>query len=480
MKYYLWVIGCQYNEWDGARLRHSLDSLGLQESSDKEADAIVIVACSVRQTAVDRIFGHVKNWNHNTDHNNTDLNTDNPKTSKNKNSNGIIEQLNNGKLILITGCVLDTDKKKFTEKGIQFFNSGDFETLKKMIVCHSEPFSFVQGKLREESDICVIPSEVEGSSYGKILRFTQDDSPKNLTPNNLKNYPPNACSYVPIMIGCNNFCSYCAVPYVRGRERSRSMEEIIADVKSIIKYHSSQKGDLPAGKAGSYSMDFSADKPASKSKIEIILLGQNVNSYSITDRSVIPHLMRNPLIVPACRQGRDSRRSLSRALTRGGNDKHEISDFTRLLMILNNLDGDFKIGFISNHPKDMSNDIIEAVATLPKIKKQIHLPLQSGSDKILKAMNRPYTTKQYLQIVKNLKFKIQNLKLTTDVIVGFPGESKADFQKTVKIMKKVNFKQAYINKYSPRVGTAAFKLGDPIPWSEKQRRWRVLNNIANK
>jgi len=128
----------------------------------------------------------------------------------------------------------------------------------------------------------------------------------------------------------------------------------------------------------------------------------------------------------------------------------------------------------------MTDDVIEAIASLPKVKKEVHLPLQSGSDKILKAMNRPYTARQYLKIVENLKLKIKNLKLTTDVIVGFPGENEKDFQKTAEIFKKVQYSQAYINKYSPRAGTAAFSLGDPIPWSEKQRRWHVLNNIVHK
>jgi tRNA-2-methylthio-N6-dimethylallyladenosine synthase len=147
---------------------------------------------------------------------------------------------------------------------------------------------------------------------------------------------------------------------------------------------------------------------------------------------------------------------------------------------LNKIPGDFKISFTSNHPKDMTEDIIEAVATLPKIKKEIHLPLQSGSDKILKAMNRPYTSEQYLKLIENCKSKIKNLVLTTDIIVGFPGETEEDFQKTIEVCKKANFNLAYINKYSPRKGTAAYKLGDPIPWKEKKRRWSILDKMINK
>ncbi|PIP51067.1 tRNA (N6-isopentenyl adenosine(37)-C2)-methylthiotransferase MiaB, partial [Candidatus Berkelbacteria bacterium CG23_combo_of_CG06-09_8_20_14_all_41_73] len=154
--------------------------------------------------------------------------------------------------------------------------------------------------------------------------------------------------------------------------------------------------------------------------------------------------------------------------------------FAKLLKILNDLPGEFKIRFLTNHPKDMTDDVINAIATLPKIKKEIHLPLQSGSDKILKAMNRPYTAEEYLRLVKSLKSKVHKVKITTDIIVGFPGETEENFQKTVEVCKKVGFDLAYINKYSPRKGTAAYKLGDPIIWAEKQRRWRILNELINK
>jgi len=127
----------------------------------------------------------------------------------------------------------------------------------------------------------------------------------------------------------------------------------------------------------------------------------------------------------------------------------------------------------------MTDDIIEAVATLPKIKKEIHLPLQSGSDKILKLMNRPYTIKQYLEIVDKIRKANPKIKITTDVIVGFPGEDEKEFQDTLGVFKKVGYRMAYINKYSPRAGTAAYKLGDPISWKEKQRRWHKLNKILS-
>jgi len=364
MKYFLFILGCQYNEWDGARLRYFLDANGLRESSEKDADLIVVVACSVRQTAIDRIFGKLKNWTH------TDL-------SHRKGTEG---NKTKSKRVIITGCVLKNDIKKFEERFVTIIKPGDFESLTQY--------------LNSNFDI------KKATNYQLLA---------------------TSCSYVPIMTGCNNFCSYCAVPYTRGREKSRPFDDVIFDVKKLI----------------------------SSGHKKIMLLGQNVNSYKLNNKPKI------------------------------NNDKLK-SDFTKLLEKINGLDGDFEISFTSNHPKDLSDDIIHAVSKLSKIKKEIHLPLQSGSDKILKAMNRPYSKNQYMKIVEKIRSIDPKIDITTDVIVGFPGETKKDFEETVAVFKKVDFKQAFVNKYSPRSETMAFKLGDPIKWSEKQSRWRVLNDIANK
>jgi tRNA-2-methylthio-N6-dimethylallyladenosine synthase len=336
MKYHLSIFGCQYNEWDGARIKYLLDQLGFVESTAKDAEIIVMLACSVRKSATDRVFGQVENWKE--------------------------------KIVLIGGCLLGTDKKRFMDRGVKIFDSNDL------------------------------------SSLAKILPKPPRKQNDNFTAKQFN----NSTNYVPIMIGCNNFCSYCAVPYTRGRELSRPFNEVMSDVNELIE----------------------------KGKKEITLLGQNVNSYKF--------------------------------------------DFVKLLRNINDLPGDFMISFMSNHPKDMNDEVIKAVAELSRIKKEIHLPLQSGSDRILKAMNRPYTAKEYFKLVNKIKSKIKSVKLTTDIIVGFPGETEDDFQKTLELMKKINFAQAFVNKYSPREGTAAFSLGDPVPWPEKQRRWRILNDLANK
>lgn len=336
--FHLLVIGCQQNEFEASRLSYILKSCGFHETSEKEADFIIVLACAVRQTAVDRIFGKIRLWP--------------------------------DKLIIVTGCVIERDRKKLEKSGVKFLNGENYKEL----------------------------AEILGIEEGRVLNSINSSSNQSL--------------FVPIMTGCNNFCTYCAVPYTRGREKSRPLTDVIKDVSSII-----NKEGFEAGS-------------------EIMLLGQNVNSYKF--------------------------------------------GFADLLKKLNDLSGDFKISFISNHPKDMTDEIIDAVAKLPKIKKEIHLPLQSGSNKILKAMNRPYTREQYLNLVNKIRRANSDIELTTDVIVGFPNETEKDFLQTADVMRQVGYKMAYLNKYSPRFGTAAYALGDPISWREKQRRWHILDQILKK
>jgi len=313
---------------------------------------------------------------------------------------GFTRNLQNKKVFL-SGCVLEKDQGRFLKKGVVFFDIDDLQNLPRLIGAKKK-----NNKAKKET----------------------------------------VSKFIPIMKGCDNFCSYCVVPYTRGRELSRPFEVVLKDVIKVI----------GAGHK------------------EIWLLGQNVNSYegvitSQADQSA----------------GERSRRiSDDGILASSGSARTPQDDsvvgFAKLLQEINDLDGDFLIYFTSNHPKDMTDEIIEAVATLPKIAKQIHLPLQSGSDQVLRSMNRPYTAKKYLELAKKIKARIPDIKITTDVIVGYPGESEDDFKKTVDIFKEVGFFQAYVNKYSPREGTRAHMLGDPIPWTEKQRRWEILNDIANK
>ena len=228
-------------------------------------------------------------------------------------------------------------------------------------------------------------------------------------------------SGVNIMFGCNNFCSYCIVPYVRGRERSREPRAIIEEVKKLAK----------------------------EGYKEITLLGQNVNSYLRVEREKnIPF------------------------------EEYEgVNSFATLLKAVNKIEQIERIRFISPHPKDFTDDVIEAIATCDKVCKLVHLPLQSGSTNVLKAMNRKYTKEQYLNLVDKMKSKIPNLALSTDIIVGFPGETEEDFEDTLDVVKKVNFEQVYMFIYSRRVGTPGDKMQNQISEEIKHKRFDRLKAL---
>jgi len=243
----------------------------------------------------------------------------------------------------------------------------------------------------------------------------------------------NIHAWVPIMEGCSHFCTYCVVPYARGPEKSRSFEEIVCEVEEL----------------------------ARRGYKQITLLGQNVNSY-----------------------GKDFKNSKlktqnSKLNLKSKNFKKLKTPFALLLAVLHEIPGIEKISFITSNPWDLTDDIIEAMS-LPKIDRYLHLPVQSGDDEVLRRMNRPYTAKQYLELVKKIRRRIPDIKIGTDIIVGFPGETEEQFQNTIKLCQKVGFEKAYIAMYSPRPGTAAFKFKDNVTYEEKKRRWEILEELINK
>jgi len=353
MNYHLITFGCQMNKSDSERIASVLENMGYQPASKPEsADLIIVNMCSVRQSAVDRIYGLGKKF--------IELKKQNPNLK-----------------IALTGCVLLTDKTKLKKHFDLIF---DIKNLTKLSNMLSHPL--------------IIPRS-NALEYFSV--FPNSDS--------------LVTAYVPIMTGCNNFCAYCVVPYVRGEEISRPAQKIIKEIKELIK----------------------------KGYKEIILLGQNVNSY-----------------------------------------KDKNTNFPQLLKLINDLSGEFWLRFITSHPKDLSDELIETMAKSEKITEYLHLPVQSGDNEILKKMNRGYSINRYKGLIEKIRKQIKGVCISTDIIVGFPGETKKQFKQTAKLMKWAKFDMVYISQYSPRLMTAASKLEDDVIKKEKKEREQILNEILKK
>jgi len=321
--------------------------------------------------------------------------------------------------IALTGCISQRkDIQRVLNKKVDlFFSIKDIRLLNNFII---ENFLGIENSKLNEN--CKLKIENSNSTTCDYLHL----SPK---------YTNKFRAEIPIMTGCNNFCAYCVVPYARGREVSRPASEIIKEIECLIK----------------------------KGYKEIILLGQNVNSYK--------HLP-SPLYSG----------EMSRTRDRGG----KIVTFPELLKEINNIKGNFWIRFLSSHPKDMSNELIQTVTKLEKVCELVHLPIQSGDDKVLKNMNRNYTQKHYLNLIKKIKksFKenkpTKNFAISSDIIVGFPGETKAQLEKSADVMKKVKYDMVYFGQFSPRPQTVAWKMKDNVSKIEKERREKYLNEILKK
>ncbi len=384
-QYYITTYGCQINQSDSERIISVLENIGYKPvSKTNEADLILINSCSVRQSAVDRVYGQIKNY--------SKLKKKNPKLK-----------------ILLTGCILKYDYKKLKDKKL-FDYMLSIDTLPDWGKILQQKKDFQYSEPRNKKEI----------SYSKI-------KPK---------YNTKYSAYIPIIIGCNNFCSYCVVPYTRGPEISMPAEEIIKEIKNLIK----------------------------KGYKEIWLLGENVNSY----KSQIP-----------CLQARQANPKSQ------ANHKHQISklksvNFSELLKMVNDIPGNFWIRFTSSHPKDFSDELIKTIKECDKITKYISLPVQSGDSEVLKKMNRPYIIEDYKKIIKKIRKEIPNITLSTDIIVGFCGETKKQFENTIKLFKKINPDMAYIARYSPRHGTAAYKMKDTVSKQEKENRDKKLTEILKK
>ncbi len=367
-KAFVHTYGCQGNVADGERLKGMLEQMGyVMTDALEEADLVLYNTCAIREHAEDRVFGNV----------------------------GALKNIKAEKKdmkILLCGCMMQQERVAKKIRTSYPFVDIVFGTH----VIHKLP-EFLYRSLSAGKKIYELPDE-----DGVIV----EDMPLHRD--------SDFKAWIPIMYGCNNFCTYCIVPYVRGRERSRDPEIIIAEAKELV--------------ANGYK--------------EITLLGQNVNSY--------------------------------------GKYPDYGCNFSQLLRELNAIEGDFIIRFMTSHPKDCTHELLETMAECEKVAKHLHLPFQSGSNRVLDAMNRRYTREKYLGLLEYAYSLMPSLSVTSDVIVGFPGETYEEFRETVTLVEKANFTSMFTFIFSPREGTKAATMPDPVSREEKGRWFRELLDAQEK
>ena len=364
-KYFIETFGCQMNEFDSERIRYILENQGYSmcESINK-SDIIIINTCAVREKAKNRLYGHIGRLK--------DVKAKNPDL-----------------IICVGGCSAQNLKERIIK---------DFKFVDIVFGTHNI------------SELSVLIEKVE-SGIKNICSIRNKESDYILE--NSKR-PHDFKALIPISIGCNNFCSYCIVPYVRGEEKSIDHIKILKTIKKLV----------------------------DKGVVEVTLLGQNVNSY--------------------------------------GKDILSDYSFSNLLSDIAGIKGLKRIRFMTSHPKDFSSDIVDVIRDKENICNHIHLPIQSGSDNILRLMNRKYNQKNYLEIINNIRRNIPECSITTDIIVGFPGEKREDFLHTLKILKEVRFNRAFTFIYSKREHTLAANMEDPVPQIQKKEWFNELLDLQNK
>ena len=361
------VYGCQGNVSDGERMAGQLKAIGYERTEDMEqADLILINTCCVRETAEDKVYGKI----------------------------GEIKALKRRKPDLIfgiAGCMAQKEGEALIKRAPHI----DFVLGTSKVHSLSQTVRRIEAERGHVVDVNLTETELPDESEAPVLRDGK------------------LSAWVPIMYGCNNFCTYCIVPYVRGRERSRLPEDILREVEQAVK-------------AG-YK--------------EVTLLGQNVNSY-----------------------GKD----------------HKQADFAELLAMVDKVEGIERVRFMTSHPKDLSDKVIEAMAQGKHLCEHIHLPVQHGSSKILKAMNRVYTAEAYKDLVKRIRAAMPEVSLTTDLIVGFPGETEEDFEELLTFLKEIRYDAAYTFIYSKRSGTPAAEMENQVPEDVKKARLQKLMEVQNE
>jgi len=368
-KYYIETFGCQMNAHDSEKFIGILNELGLKQTDDiNQANLVMYNTCCVRDNAERKVYGRI----------------------------GIVKRLKQDKkdlILCICGCmmqeldVIEKMKKEYKNVVDIIFGTHNIYKFPELLMEY----------MNKKSQIIDIWDE-----YKDIVESLPME----------RKYKHKAC--VNIMYGCNNFCTYCIVPYVRGRERSRKASDIVSEVKEL----------------------------ANKGVVEVMLLGQNVNSYGIKNDDDVT--------------------------------------FARLLHMVSEVEGIERVRFMTPHPKDCSDELIEEIANNSKVCKQIHLPIQSGSTKVLKAMNRVYTKEKYLELIKKVKEKISDVSITTDIIVGFPGESEEDFCETLRVVEEVQYDGIFSFIYSKRTGTKAASMPYDLTQEVISNRFNRLLELDEK
>lgn len=365
-KYSIVTLGCQMNEHDSEVMAAMLESIGYDAADAiEESDLIIINTCAVRKKPEEKVASLLGKYS-------------------------ILKQEKNDLIIAVGGCMSQLEESaQYLKKRFSFVNLiFGTHALPRL------PYLILQAMQHNQT----------------VIELEDNSSARDGLPVLHKN---RYHAWLPIIYGCNNYCSYCIVPYVRGPERSRPKEMIISEARSLVE----------------------------KGFVEVTLLGQNVNSYGL--------------------------------------DLNENQDFADLLYALNDLDGLYRIRFMTSHPKDLSPQLIDAVKDCDKVCEHFHLPVQSGSNRVLKKMNRSYTREYYLGLLQSIRNAVPDLAVTSDIIVGFPGEEETDFRETLDLIDKARFDNAFTFIYSPRKGTAAYLLDEPLSHSDKENRLKRVNELQH-
>ena len=399
MKYFLLPLGCQMNQSDTERVRTVLHGMGFTPTDNEdEATILGIIACSVRQKGIDKVYSRIKKWN---------------ETKNDRN-----------RITFVSGCVLPADREKFLKLFDLVFTMNDLPDLPDMI----RQYGIVIPQL---SAVSCQPSAISRQPSAKgQLSIAKDQQPAakvKINPSaNMDRFwviEPDHISdfeaFIPIQNGCNKFCTYCAVPYTRGREVSRKSEDIIAELKELVE----------------------------KDYKVITLLGQNVNSYGLDKK---------------------------------GEEINFAELLRRIGEYGNSVDKEFWVYFTSPHPRDMSDEVIEVISQYKCLAKQIHLPIQSGDNAMLDRMNRKHTLDDYRHIIHTIRRLLPEATIFTDIIVGFTGETEEEFENSRKAMEEFKYNMAYIAQYSVRPGAVASTWADDVPKETKKKRYHILTDELMK